>query len=120
MFENFLNTNDLTVVNSLPICKGINTRVAIRKQKSIESVLDFYVVCQRVLQSVVEMEIDNDRKHIVTNFNKVRKGGKATDSDHLTSTLTVNFNMIPQKPNKVEIYNFRDKTGQDAFKGKHK
>ena len=103
MFEEFLITNDFTVVNSLSICKGVNTRIAIRKQKSIKSVLDFFVVCQRVLQSVVRMEIDDDRKYIATNFNKVKKGGKATDSDHLTTTLTVNFNVVPQKPNKVEI-----------------
>ena len=79
MFEEFLNTNKLTVVNALPICKGVNTRVTKRKGKLVQSVLDFYVVCQHVLQSVVEMEIDVDRKYNVTNFNKVRKGGKATD-----------------------------------------
>ena len=84
MFEEFFNTNKLTVVNSLPICKGVNTRVTKRKGKLVQCVLDFYVVCQHVLQSVVEMEIDVDRKYIVTNFNKVRKGGKATDLDHLT------------------------------------
>ena len=116
MFEDFLSTNDLTVVNSLPICKGVNTRVVLRKNKLIESVLDFYVVCQRVLQSVVNMEIDVDRKYIVTNFNKVRKGGNITDSDHLTSNLTVNFKVIPQKPHKIVTYNFRDKEGQEAFK----
>ena len=93
-------------MNSLPICKGVNTRVVLRKNKLIETVLDFYVVCQRVLQSVVKMEIDVDRKYIVTNFNKVRKGGKVTDSDHLTSTLTVNFIVIPQKPHKIVTYNF--------------
>ena len=118
MFEEFITTKDLTVVKSISICKGVNTRtrIAIRKQKSIESVLDFYVVCQCVLQSFVRMEIDDDRKYIVTNLYKVKKGGKATDSDHLTSTLTVNFNTFPQKPNKVEIYNFRDKKVQEAFK----
>ena len=62
MFEAFMKTNKLTVVNSLPLCAGVTTRQRLRQEKLVRSVLGFYVVCQRVLASVVEMKIDNDRR----------------------------------------------------------
>ena len=75
----------MTVVNSLPLCKGVSTIIRMRQGTLVKSVLDYYVVCQRVLLSVVEMQIDNNRKYSPTNFCKVKKGGNATNSDHLTS-----------------------------------
>ena len=62
MFEAFMKTNKLTVVNSPPLCAGVTTRQRLRQEKLVRSVLGFYVVCQRVLASVVEMKIDNDRR----------------------------------------------------------
>ena len=73
-------------------------------------------VCQRVLPSVTEMKIDSDRNHILTNFKKVKKGGKAIDSDPATTTLQLNLNVVHEKPTKVEMFNFRDKAGQEIFK----
>ena len=43
------------------------------------------------------MKIDNDRKHILTNFSKEKKGGSVVDSDHMTTILKVNQNVIPEK-----------------------
>ena len=73
LFEAFLKTHKLTVVNSLPLCSGVTTRQRMRQGKLVKSVLDFYVVCQRLLASVVEMKIDNDRKYSLTNFSKVKR-----------------------------------------------
>ena len=67
-----------------------------RQGTLIKRVLDYYVVCQRVLVSVVEMQIDNDRKYSLTNFSKIKRGCNATDSDHLTTILKVNLNVIPE------------------------
>lgn len=52
LFETFLTTNNLTVVNALPLCKGVTTRSRTINGSMSKSVLDFYVVCQRVLPSV--------------------------------------------------------------------
>ena len=62
------------------------------------------------------MTIDNDRKHIVTNFRGVKKGGKAIDTDHSTITLKLNLNIVHEKPSKVELFNFRDKASQERFR----
>ena len=116
LFETFLNENNLTVINSLPICKGLTTRSRMRQGVNIKSILDFYVVCQRVLPSVTEMIIDSDRKHIITNYSKSKNGGKSVDSDHLTTLLKVNLKVSPEKPLKIEIYNFKDREGKEKFK----
>ena len=87
-----------------------------RQGVNIKSILDFYVVCQRVLPSVTEMIIDSDRKHIITNYSKSKNGGKSVDSDHLTTLLKVNLKVSPLKPLKIEIFNFKDREGKEKFK----
>jgi hypothetical protein len=44
LFQEFLDRNDLTVVNSLPICKGLITRKRSKDGKLEESILDVFVV----------------------------------------------------------------------------
>ena len=112
----FLLKNHLTVVNSLPLCKGTMTRARMRKGILVQSVLDFYVVCERVLASVTEMEIDTDKKYILTNFQGVKAGGKAVNTDHLTTLLKVNLKVLPEKPNRIEMFNFKDINGQEKLK----
>ena len=116
MFETFLKINKLTVVNSLPLCRGVTTRARMRKGVLIKSVLDFYVVCECVLASVTEMEIDNDRKYRLTNFNKVRTGGKAVDTDHMTTILKLNMKVMPEKTIKSHIFDFKNEEGLARFK----
>ena len=99
MFQEFLHRNpQLTVVNSLPLCEGKVTRSRICNGKVEESILDFFVVCNCVLPHVTRMVIDEDKKHILTNYEQVRKGGKAIDADHLTQYMDVNLKVIKEKP----------------------
>ena len=85
LFEEFLSRNPhLSVVNNLPLCQGLITRSRLRDGILEESVLDFFLVCDRVLPFVTSMVIDESRKYILTNYEQVRKGGKACDSDHST------------------------------------
>jgi hypothetical protein len=55
LFEEFLERHpNLTVVNSLPLCDGLITRRRKCKDQVEESVLDFFVVCHRVLPFVTK------------------------------------------------------------------
>ena len=63
LFAQFVTNNKLTIVNSLPICKGLITRSRIRQGELVQSTLDFYVVCQHVLPYVSELIIDSERKY---------------------------------------------------------
>ena len=117
MFEEFLSRNShLTVVNSLPLCDGLITRS--RKKGEIEerSILDFFVVCSRVLPFITKMVIDEKKEHILTNYKEAKRGGKATDSDHFTQIMDVNLQIIPLKPKRKEIFNFKNKESQEMFK----
>ena len=59
LFCDFLERNPhLTVVNSLPICEGTITRMR-KTTKGVEkSILDVFVVCDKILPYTTRMVID--------------------------------------------------------------
>lgn len=117
IFEEFLERNpNLIVVNSLPLCKGVITRHRIKDGKEEKSILDFFIVCRRILPFVTKMVIDEEKKFILTNYKPARKGEKAIDSDHFTEYLDINLKVNPAKPVRKEIYNFKCKQSQETFK----
>ena len=67
-FSNFLKSNNLTVVNALKCCNVLITRRRSRDGIVQQSIIDFFVVCKRLLPHVTDMTIDNQRKDIVTNY----------------------------------------------------
>ena len=117
LFQEFLASQpNLTVVNSLSICEGLITRSRVKGGKEEKSVLDFFVVCSRVLPHVTKMVIDENKKHILTNYKPARKGEKAKDSDHFTEYMDLNLQLIPLKPERKEIFNFKDGDALSTFK----
>ena len=116
LFQEFLARNpNLTVVNSLPQCKGLITRIRDKEGKMEKSVLDFFVVCSRILPYVTSMVIDEEKKYILTNYKTAKKGSKATDSDHFTEYLDVNLKIISEKPVRKEIFNFKNGASLEKF-----
>ena len=61
------------------------------------------------------MVIDENKKHVLTNYRGVKKGIKATDTDHFTEYLDIDLQLITKKPVRREIYNFKDKESQCVF-----
>ena len=117
IFQQFLErNNNLSVVNALPLCEGLITRSRIKNGTEEQSVLDFFVVCSRVLPHVSKMVIDSDKKYILTNYKHAKHGQKATDSDHFTEYMDLNLEIIPEKPKRREIFNFKNKKCQEIFK----
>ena len=110
---NFVKQNKLTIVNSLPMCKGTKTWSRTRQGIVLSSTIDFFIVCERVLPFIQNMVIHNDSKHIMTNY----KGGKnTTKADHALMTMKVKLKVTNVKPEKVEMLNFKDTVGQIRFK----
>ena len=117
MFQEFLKRNShLTVVNSLPLCDGLIIRRRRKDGVLEESILDFFVVCDLVLPHITKMVIDESKKHVLTNYQAVRYGKKAADSDHLTEYMDLNVQITKEKPVRQEIYNFKNKECQARFK----
>ena len=117
MFEQFLLRNPrLTVVNSLPECRGLVTRSRIKEGVKEESVLDFFVVCELILPFVKKMVIDDSKNYILSNYKIAKQTGKAVDSDHFTQYLDLNLKIGKERPERKEMFNFKDKNCQEAFK----
>ena len=83
-FKEFLVSNNLTVVNALKCCKGTITKTRNRQGQIQNSIIDFFVVCKRLLPHGTEMVIDNKREITITNYKCTKRGKSAVDSDHMT------------------------------------
>ena len=116
LFAQFVEKNNLTIVNSLPLCKGLITRSRIQQGQLIQSTIDFYVVCQRVLPFLSEMLIDIDKKYRLTNYTNMLENGTIVEADHKPMILKVNLSIIPEKPERKEILDFKNKDGLSKFK----
>ena len=62
------------------------------------------------------MKIDEDKKFILTNYKPALKGKKATDTDHFTEIMDVDLEVVPEKPLRKEVFNFKDKQAQEKFR----
>ena len=61
------------------------------------------------------MVIDESKKFVLTNYRNVTKTGKAVDTDHFTKYLDLDIKVEPEKPERVEIFNFRDEESKTKF-----
>ena len=76
----FMESNKLTIVNSLPICSGTTTWTRTKLGIKLSSTIDLFVVCEKVLPFVTEINIDIKEKQKITNFTS---GKNATESGHI-------------------------------------
>ena len=74
------------------------------------------MVCHRVLHFIRKTVIDERKEHILTNYKKARKGEKAVDSDHYTEYMDVDIKLLSEKPERIELFNFKDKNHKSSFK----
>ena len=117
LFKDFLSRqSQLTVVNGLPICKGLITRRRLKQNKAEESIFDFFIVCSRVLPFVTAMNIDEEKNHVLTNYNPAKHGLAAIDTDHFTLETDVNLDISKQKPTRREIFHFKNSESLEVFK----
>ena len=93
LFEAFLVKNShLSVVNALPICEGDITRVRHTRDRTEETILDFFVVCDQILPLVTKMTIDTRGECTLTRFK-----GKVVKSDHRMLKLNIDLTFIKKK-----------------------
>ena len=117
--QQFLERNkNITLVNSLPICEGIITRKRVTESLNQTSVLDLFLVCERMLPFVTRMHVDIQGSHQLTNFghkDDKQKKSKVTESDHAKVELNIDLNFPILKPVICEECNFKSTECQKYF-----
>ena len=94
------------------------TRTRNRQWQIQNSNIFFFVVCKRLLSHVTEILIDDTREMTITNYKCTRRGKSPVDSDYMTMMLKINLNVLPHKPQRVEMFHKKKKEGQLLFKKK--
>ena len=106
LLKNFLeNFPQLCLVNNLDICERLITRRRKTVRGTEESILDIFIVCQKILPFVKRMIVDEDQKNVLSNYVK-RKG---------EYIVKKSINYMVKKPDRIETFNFRNKECQDKF-----
>ena len=111
-FDKFLKQNPhLTVVNALPLCNGKIIRRRITKNSVQETIIDFFVVCDKILPLVTSMTIDEQGQHSLTKY----KGGVVkTDHNRLDMEVDLVFHKR-EKHERLTVFNVKNNSCQKKF-----
>ena len=103
-----LERQNLTILNSLDICRGCITRERKFENKMERSIIDYIVVCENMLDYVLEISIDDARIDTLARYIKTKDAIKIVPSDHniLFSKFKVAFRRKSRKIRK-EIFQFK-------------
>ena len=112
-FEHFLTKNpNLSVVNALSMCEGTFTRVVTTKAGTSKTILDFFVVCKKILPHVTKMKIDESGATSLTKYKK-----NVVKADHNMLSLEVNLTFhTDKKHERIEMFNLQNINCQQQFK----
>ena len=115
--ENFLVQNkNITLVNALDLCEGSITRKRTTACVNEKSILDLFMVCDKILPHVVYMHVDEKGEHQLANFYGKSHNGKVTHTDHSIVELQIDLQFEVCKPPRVESFNFKNLVCQKYFR----
>ena len=116
IFLDIVDRQNLTIANTLELCKGVITRERVTLNKVEKSVIDYIVVCEEMKKYLEEMIIDDDRFHVLTKYAGKQGGKKKILSDHniMFSKFSIQCE-YKRKTIRKEFFNLKDKEGQAAF-----
>ena len=82
ILASIVERQNLIVVNGSTKCKGTITRRQVTKHRVEESAIDLVLISSDMMAYLVEMQIDEARKHVLTKMTKTKSGVKVKESDH--------------------------------------
>ena len=103
------------MVNTLDICEGLITRKRVLESKTEEAVLDFYIVNEKMRPYLKKMIIDEQRSFCLSNFAQYRRNKRVIETDHNGEILELDLQFEKRKPERVEMFNLKNKRCQDNF-----
>ena len=79
--------------------------------------LDYFVICEELFQNIIKMDIDEQRRYVLTRFYKQKTRTLTVESDHNIMVLYFNFKWCQKiKVDRKEIFNLRNYESQQIFK----
>ena len=115
-FKEFLKLfPNLYIANNLDLCEGLITRRRQTVNKLEESVLDFFIVCDKILPFVSRMIVDEEQNFVLSNYSKIKGNQIIKKSDHNPIILELLLEYSLKKPDRIETFNFRNKECQTHF-----
>ena len=98
-------------------CTGLITRKRVTKEGTEESIIDFVIISNDLVESVESVEIDDKRKHVLTKHTKTKHGIKSTESDHnvIITRMKLKWTKRITKQD-IEIFNLKNIECQNEFK----
>ena len=99
------------------VTKHVITRYRKTSMRTEESVLDFFVVCEKFFSFVTSMIVDEERKFALSKFcTKVgRKSLKVSDHNTLILNLNIKWNSKSNLETRQEIFNFKNEENFQTF-----
>ena len=99
-------------MNALSQCEGLVTRIRHTKNGTQKSLLDFFVVCDKILPLVTKMTIDEKGAQSLTQYK-----GKISVTDHCMLELNINLMIHKEKKHEREhAFNVRNVSCQKIFR----
>ena len=88
---------ELIVANGLAEkCKGLITRERHTVNNMEKGIIDFVIVSKDIVEDIVDMVIDDKRKHVLTKLIKTKKGLMKKESDHNTIVTELKIKLKPE------------------------
>ena len=117
LLAGIIDRHALFVANGSDRSKGIVTRRRITKHRKEESVIDIVLFSQDMKPHFVSLNVDEEKKLVLTRITRTKKGVVIKQSDHnvLETEFNCKVNEDEEKP-KCEIYNLKNKDSQAKFK----
>ena len=116
LFLDIITRNNLFLVNSSELCKGIITRKRSTINGDEESVIDYLLTSDGIKSFLVEMIIDEERVNTLTKFASEQGNKDIKPSDHNVITGEFSILVIKNKVICTEIYTLRDEDDLAVFK----
>ena len=101
-----IRRHGLVVANGMEEkCSGLITRKRTTLENTEESIIDFVIISNDLVESVESVEIDEQRAHVLTKHIKTKHGTKTTESDHniIVTKLKLKWTKKRRKQ-KIELF----------------
>ena len=116
LFKQFLERNpNLFVANNLNICQGILTRQHDLENRTEITILDFFLMNDKLWQFLSKLIIDEERNFCLSNFSQFKQNKKVVETDHNLMIADFDISVPKRNAERIEVFNLKNKVCQELF-----